>query len=128
MFWTQESGQESHTYWHYLILPILESRLHIEIPNSLLFSWYQNSNSMKGFTATISVHANQSMLSHTDELLIRRYTPPNTKSLVCWRNERDLTLLWPGLIRRYDGPIKSWRNICIGHNSQWHKMAELLLP
>ena len=36
------------------------------------------------------------MLSLPDKPPIRGYTPPNTNSLLCWRNERDFTSLWGG--------------------------------
>ena len=36
------------------------------------------------------------MLSLPDMPPIRGYTPPNSNSLLCWRNDRGATSLWGG--------------------------------
>ena len=53
------------------------------------------------------------MLSLPDKPPIRGYTPPNTNSLLCWRNERDFTSLWGG--QKMWWPRQVLTKLNIGH-------------
>ncbi len=59
------------------------------------------------------------MLSLPDKPPIRGYTPPNSNSLLCWRNERGFSSLWGG--QKIWWPCQILTKLHIGHigRSSW---------